>query len=228
MINISQKFNKKFILLFVILVFFITATGFAVYFYIQYNAIKNNSDSLFKQEAVQLTQKIGQFMELPKEEPSVATITDKNKLKDQSFFANSENGDKLLIFTKAGEAILYRPSTNKIITVAPINLQTSQTSPTPAPEATPSIIKVAIYDGGKKAGLAELMKTKLSSTIQNITVITSNAQKNDYQKTLVINLNNVNNDFLKQIIQVTNGEISNLPEGETKPDADILIIVSGQ
>lgn len=225
MINISQKFNKKFILLFTFLVLFITATVLAVYFYIQYNSIKNNPDNLAKQEAAQLTQKIGQFMELPKEEPSVATITDKNKLKDQLFFANSENGDKLLIFTKSGEAILYRPSINKIIAVAPINLQTSQTS---TPEVTPNIIKVAIYNGGKKAGLAESMKSKISQTINNITVTTGNAQKNDYQKTLVINLKNVSNDFLKQIVQVTNGEVSNLPEGETKPDADILIIVGGQ
>jgi len=225
MINISEKFNKKFILLFVFLVLFITATGVAVYFYFQYNAIKNNPDSIFKQEAAQLTQKIGQFMELPKEEPSVATITDKNKLKDQLFFANSENGDKLLIFTKVGEAILYRPSINKIIAVAPINLQTPQA---PTSEVTPSIIKVAIYNGGKKVGLAELMKTKLSSTVQNITVTTSNAQKNDYPKTLVINIKNVSNDFLKQIVQATSGEISNLPEGEIKPDADILIIVNGQ
>lgn len=225
MINIFQKFNKKFILLFVFLVFFIAVTGLAVYFYNQYNSMKNNPDSLVKQEVAQLTQKIGQFMELPKEEPSVATITDKNKLKDQLFFANSENGDKLLIFTKAGEAILYRPSTNKIITVAPINLQTSET---PTPETTPSIIKVAIYNGGKKAGLAETMKSKISQTINNIVVTTGNAQKNDYQKTLVINLKNVSNDFLNQVIQITNGEVSNLPEGEIKPDADILIIVNGQ
>jgi len=135
------NFQQKLILLFIFVVLFTTVAGLAVYYYIQYNSIKNNPDNynLAKQEATQLTQKIGQFMELPKEEPSVATITDKNKLKDQLFFANSENGDKLLIFTKAGEAILYRPSTNKIITVAPINLQTSQS---PTPEAMPNLHKL--------------------------------------------------------------------------------------
>lgn len=226
MMEINKKFKVKFILPSIFVILFIAVVGSAIYFYIQYNSIKNNPNNSAKQETEQLTHKISKFMELPKEEPSVATITDKNKLKDQLFFANSENGDKLLIFTKAGEAILYRPSNNKIIAVAPINLQTSQSTITP--EITTNPIKIAVYNGGKKAGLAESMKTKLSSIIQNITVKTGNAQKNDYQKTLVINLKNVSNEILKQIIQITDGEISSLPEGEVKPEVDVLIIVGSK
>jgi hypothetical protein len=44
-------------------------------------------------------------------------------------------GDKVLIYSRAQKAILYSPSKNKIIEVAPINL-TAPTTATPVPLAT--------------------------------------------------------------------------------------------
>lgn len=54
--------------------------------------------------------------------PTIADITDKDKLKDQAFFKDAENGDQLLLFSKAKVAMLYRESTNKLINVGPIAL----------------------------------------------------------------------------------------------------------
>ena len=70
-------------------------------------------------------------MELPEgETPTVATISDKEKLTGQPFFKSPENGDILFAYTTAMKAILYRPSTNKIINVAPITInQTQDVSP---------------------------------------------------------------------------------------------------
>src|SRR5690606_6913224 len=55
-------------------------------------------------------------------EPTLATVLDKEKLQDQEFFKNAENGDKMLIYTKAQKAYLFRPSSGIIINVAPVNL----------------------------------------------------------------------------------------------------------
>lgn len=79
-------------------------------------------------EAEELTAEVGKLIELPKDEtPTVATVVDAAKVKNQAFFANAQNGDKVLLFAKAGKAVLYRPSTKKIVEVAPINIGANQT-----------------------------------------------------------------------------------------------------
>jgi len=83
---------------------------------------------------------IGKLIALPTDEkPTVATVTDVDKVKDQPFFKNAKNGDKVLIYTKAQKAILYRPSENRIIEVGAVNINNQQpeASPTPSPTPTP-------------------------------------------------------------------------------------------
>ncbi|HVX24458.1 MAG TPA: hypothetical protein VG992_03915 [Candidatus Saccharimonadales bacterium] len=57
--------------------------------------------------------------------PTVATVQNVSKLRGQSFFANAKNGDKVLVYSAEKEAILYRPSTNQIVTIAPISVNGS-------------------------------------------------------------------------------------------------------
>ncbi len=87
-----------------------------------------NPSEAAKQEADALKEKVGMLIQLPSEQPTIATVNDVSKLKGQAFFKNAQNGDKVLIFTGAKEAILYRPSTNKIINVAPVNIGNNSSS----------------------------------------------------------------------------------------------------
>ena len=71
----------------------------------------------------QLVVKVGTLILLPQgEEPTIATVTDLNALKDQAFFSHAHLGDKVLMYPKAGQAILYSPDLNKIIQVGPITV----------------------------------------------------------------------------------------------------------
>lgn len=98
----------------------------------------SDPQTVAKQEQQQLIAKIGALTPLPKgETPTVATVTDPTKLKDQAFFVNSQTGDKVLIYTQSKKAILYRPSTNKIINIAPVNLGKSNQSATTPTTKTP-------------------------------------------------------------------------------------------
>ena len=53
------------------------------------------------------------------EKPTIAVISDISKFKDQPLFNLAQNGDKVVVY-KSGREIVYRPSTNQIITVVTI------------------------------------------------------------------------------------------------------------
>ena len=99
-------------------------------------AFKTDPNQASKAEANRIVAEVGKLYALPKdEEPSVATVKDKDKLKDQPFFANAQNNDVTIIYSKAKIAILYRPSTKQIINVSSVSIQDQAT---PAPTATPN------------------------------------------------------------------------------------------
>jgi len=81
-----------------------------------------NPQSVVQKQTKQLITKVGSLMQLPTgETPTVAEVSDATQAKQQSsFFNKAQNGDRVLMYVKTGEAILYRPSTNKIILVAPL------------------------------------------------------------------------------------------------------------
>lgn len=100
--------------------------------YLKYSNLQKENQRLTdpqeaaKEQTKQLKQDVGKLLDLPNEDPTIATVTDAAKLRNQAFFSKAENGDKVLIFTQAKKAVLYRPSTKKIIEVAPINIGNNQ------------------------------------------------------------------------------------------------------
>lgn len=95
----------------------------AVYFYRQYTVLKTNPQAAAENEVQKLVQQVGRLIVLPSDEtPTVATVSDPEKLKNQPFFANAKAGYKVLIYTNAKKAILYDFVNNKIVEVAPLNI----------------------------------------------------------------------------------------------------------
>lgn len=95
-------------------------------------------------EVDMLISEVGKLIALPTDEkPTVATITDAEKLKEQLFFKNAMKDDKVLIYTKAKKAILYRPSEKKVVEVGAVNInQAPKASSTPAPVVTNPVTPV--------------------------------------------------------------------------------------
>lgn len=94
----------------------------------QIQDLKQNPQKATEEESKVLLEKVNALIQLPDEQPTIATVTDLAPLKDQPFFAYAQIGDKVLIFSQAKKAVLYRPSTNKVIEVAPVNLDSPPTN----------------------------------------------------------------------------------------------------
>lgn len=124
------KRQKQLILWLIIIILFIAAIGTAAYYIKRYHEsqqqvkkLSSNPTLTAQQQQQNLINEVGKLAVLPTgETPTIATVTDITKLKDQPFFANAKNGDKVLIYTQAKKAYLYRPSTNKLINIAPVNI----------------------------------------------------------------------------------------------------------
>jgi len=122
--------------------------------------LSKNSAQESKVEIDKYIEEVGKLILLPNETPTLATVTDLEKVKDQEFFKNAKGGDKVLIYTNAKKAYLYRPSEKRIIEVGIVNMSTTQEensekievellpsispSPSPAVSNTPSLAPTAL------------------------------------------------------------------------------------
>jgi len=123
--------SKKVIIGTVVSLLLVASIASSSFFYLQYQSAKNDPGKLSQDQTARLKEKVGKIIQIPNEEPTVAKITDQDKLKDQPFFEGTKNGDQLLIFPKAKLAIIYRESENKVIKSGPITLtDTNVTKPT--------------------------------------------------------------------------------------------------
>ena len=72
---------------------------------------------------------IAKIIVLPTDEsPTLATVSDTTKLKDQKFFAHAEIGDKVLLYQASQKAILWRPSTKKIIEISSLTAKSGDST----------------------------------------------------------------------------------------------------
>ena len=234
------KGNKS-LLIIVVIIVLIVAVLPSYYFYSQYKktqSLLSNPTASSNAQVKTLINEVGKLMVLPTgEQPTVATVSDITKLADQPFFAHAQNGDKVLIYTQTKKAILFRESINKIIEVAPVNLGSSApaaapvatTNPsaavTPTPTVVPANVTVTIYNGTTISGLASTAGSKIKASIANAKVAGTGDAKNTYSKTIVVDLSGNQGQTATQIAKLLGGTVAALPDGETKPNSDILVIV---
>lgn len=241
---LNPPISKKLILVGTIILI-LTILSVSSYFAFQkYFVHKTPSVQSTDTEYSKILDQLAKLTDLPAgEEPTIATVSDKEKLQEQAFFSQSENGDKVIIYQNAKKAYLYRPSTNKIIGIAPINInsdvtasgsaavskQIATSSPTPIPQK----ITVAILNATQIKGLAKSAQERIEKEIPQIEVISTGNSKSDYPKTLVVNITGQNSSTpiesgstLESLVKLSQGELtSTFPSGETKPNVDVLLIL---
>lgn len=241
----GQRFSPLRLLLFVIgFTAVVAMVGMSYYFYTQYRktqVLLANPEAAARVEVMDTVSRIKKLVEVPEGEmPTVATVSDIEKLANQPFFAKAQKGDKVIVYQSVQKAILYRPSTNRIVEMAPLNLQSSASvagatdQTTPSPTSTPvtteeavAKAKLVIYNGTTTTGLAARAETKLlAATGDKYEVVnTGNAMKRDYAETVIVVINDQMQPAADMLSQNTGAEIVDMPEGEVPPEADLLLII---
>lgn len=222
MITSSSKFEgfgqkKLFIIGGVVIAVLAVLAGF---FFWQYINLKNNPNAEAEETTKRLVTEVGKIYALPDEKPTVAKVQDKEKLKDQSFFKNAENGDFILLYNNAKIALLYRESEHKLMNVGPINLGDAGAN---TQVAAKSIVKVV---NGNKTATAAAVAGLIRSKVTTVTVGEDygDAKNKNVTKTTVIDVKGGKSDLAGQIANAIGGQVGQLPAGEPAPDADILVL----
>ncbi len=118
--------KKKYNIINIIIILIATvAMTFGGLFYFKLKRLEVENISLNKKdkEINSIVSKISSIYLFPEGEiPTIAIVSDPALLKGQSFSNLSQKGDNVLIFSKIGKAVLYRPSINKIIDIASIKI----------------------------------------------------------------------------------------------------------
>ncbi len=215
MTETNKGLNSSKIIAIIALVVALASIGFATYQYNETQKLKTTEGAkqVADDEAKALKAKVAKLMQLPSEKPTVATIKDITKLKDQPFFNGAKNGDKVLIFTEARKAVIYREDENIVINSGPIAV-TSDNAETKG-------VTVLASTNGTSGDTA----TKVAK-ISGVTVGEGKAKKN-YTKTQVLDVSGNSADKAKEVAAAVGGEvITTLPSGETAPaGASIVVFV---
>ena len=219
--------------IFLTLGFFLVIGGGLLFLYSQ-DEIGSHPDK----EVEETMKKISRLILLPEgETPVLATVSDKEKLKNYPFFTQAENGDQVLIYVAAKKAILYRPSIEKVIDVAPVKTEGETSQLGEISNSTPTIssptigqtevkIKMALYNGTNDDSLLTEVEKKVEDNLEEIEISQkSQPKKEDYQKTILVDISEKYGGILSSIARFLGAEISTLPDGEETPEADLLLIV---
>jgi len=212
--------------------------GSLIKLYINYQDLKTSKDNLEKTNQIakvdpstlndeELLMFLSGRAELSGGTSTVATVKDVESLRQKdAFFAKAENGDKVVQFDH--EALLYRPSTDKIVRLGPSNDSSVATSTTStnssATTATTAKVTVEVRNGTQTAGLASQWKSKLNAGSLYTVEKAGNASKDTYTQAYIVNLTGKDVSSLEKDLGVT--AVTALPAGETASSQDVLIIVT--
>jgi len=220
--NIMPRMNsRKFIYILTLLILI----SISVFFFMKYTDVKNNQADPNK-ELNSITAKVSKLYDLPEGKSTLATVEDSNRLKSKPFFKDVKNGDKILIYIEAQQAIIYRPSDDLIVNVGPITISdtrattTTTTTVNSQPESTTASIDVVAKNNDSNATTARLNKDYVSKvTVKQV------SSQDSFDATIIV-INNLQFvDLGNEIATTLKGTVGEMPEGQIDTGADITIYI---
>lgn len=140
---------------------------------------------LAAQERADLLAKVGKLIVLPEgEEPFILNIQNAEEMaKVQPFFANTIDGDKVLIYVEAGKSIIYSPSRNIIVNSGALSVSDSS-----LPLDAENPLQVEIRRGGASDEQVDALRAQLLQLDGVELSDVAKAANQNYQGPLVVAL----------------------------------------
>ncbi len=161
-------------------------------------------------------EKVGRHMILPSgETPTLAVVEDSSKLQS-SLKKVAQTNDIVLVYSKAGSVIVYRPSIDKIVTVQPILTGT---------QANASVnVTVAIFNGSGSEDALKAFITSLYEKYPNIRLIVKDSAPRIFPTTIIYSPS-ANNSLAEQLSEGLGIKKGITPEGMSNSLANVTFIV---
>lgn len=157
----------------------------------------------------QLIAEVSKLTVVPESEtPSITTVVDENKV-NQEFLRSAKKGDKVLLYFQAGRAIVYRPSSHQIVNMGPLQ------APKP---------RVFLRNGATQDAVPRVANV-LNQSAEFLVASRDDSPKKSYVKTIVVDLAGNRPDVAERLAKQLGATVAPLPEGESRPDADLLVLV---
>lgn len=227
--KIKKIFTPVRIIIFIIIIVLLGVAGYFFYQYQMTQGLLNNPEKATQVETDNIISAVGKIYNMPNETPTVATVSDKEKLSGQKFFESAENGDKVLLFEKNKKAILYRPSTNQIIEIGPINITENQEVAPSSDTQKSEPVSVDILNGTTVTALTSTGQKILEEDKSlNIEVGERlNASTRDYDKTIIVDVTGKNKSEADKIAKALNGSVAQLPKDEEYEGKAAIVVILG-
>lgn len=185
-----------------VLAVLLTAAGFGYRLFAQRNQGIAGPDK-------NLINEVSRIAVLPKDEvPSVTTVVDTTKV-NQEFLRSARKGDKVLLYFQEGRAVVYRPSTRQIVNMGPLQ--------TPKP-------RVFLRDGTGSSNL-NAVSDKITGSNEFLFASRDVSPIKNYDKSVVVDLTGRRPDVAQRLAKLLGLSVVKLPDGESRPDGDLLVIV---
>ncbi len=179
--------------------------------------------SIIKKEEQALVAKVSRSLTLPTdEEPTIATVTEPEKLSEQFFFKNAQQGDRLLIYQNSRKVILYRPSEDKVVEVGVVNIKQQGEG-----IGTAGSYKLAIIDSTENTSLLDSLTVKVKTVDSAVEITEKNSTDANYTESALIDVKGDKADIALKVAQGLGVKVAkSLPEGEkTIEGVDFILLV---
>jgi cytoskeletal protein RodZ len=211
---IKQPASKKKLFItigYIVVVVALLATS--VFFFVKYRQVNKKYTAIPEVKNQETLAKIAAIIDLPNNEtPNLYEVKDKDKLTpttaSKDFFDKVANGDVVVVYSKANLAVIYRPSQDKVIKTDKADKLTS--------------VNVAII---APSDLQDATAQQIQSKFANVSIVKRQTSKTTVTQGYVADISGANAQTAKELADKLGLSVGQLPEGETKPEGAVLVVV---